>query len=336
MPIPLRSRVITQRNVTFSRTVSAFDHYANPTSVTRASSLGHSRSETTQYHHNTTRWVIGQVGSVTEAGSGAVMRSNSYDPITARLSSTREFGQPATAFTYHPDGTVWKQTDGANQTTTFTNYQRGIAQNVAFADSSSLSAVVNDEGEITAVTDAAGYTTLYHYDLGGRLERIIHPSSDTPPWNDTTLTFVPVASAEDGTRRRQYLHTDALGSPVRTTTATGVPSGRGDYKPYGWGPLAQSRPGFTGHVADAETGLIYMQAPILRSVCGEVSRHGSGRSARCMPIATQPKPCVRNRQARSASLGIARKRCRHLLASNCNCWFFPLRPDARPLPASTR
>jgi RHS repeat-associated protein len=217
VPMPLRSRVITQRNVTFSRTVTAFDRYANPTGVTRASSLGHSRSETTQYHHNTVRWVIAQVGSVTEAGTGAVMRSNSYDSLTAALNSTREFGQPATSFTYHPEGTVWTQTDGANQTTTFTNYRRGIAQNVVFADSSGLSAVVNAEGEITSVTDAAGYTTQYRYDLGGRLERIIHPSGDTQSWNDTTLTFVPIASAEYGIAANHWKQTTSTGD-ARTET----------------------------------------------------------------------------------------------------------------------
>ncbi|MBL8300457.1 MAG: ParB N-terminal domain-containing protein [Rhodanobacteraceae bacterium] len=217
VPIPQRSRVITQRNVTFSRTVTAFDRYTNPTSVTRASSLGHSRSETTQYHHNTTRWVIGQVGTVTEAGGGAVMRSNSYDPVTATLSSTREFGQPATTFTYHPDGTVWTQADGANQTTTFTNYRRGIAQNIALPDNNAQSAIVNDEGEITSVTNAAGYTTQYRYDLGGRLARIIHPSGDTPAWNDTTLTFVPITNTEYGIAANHWKQTVSTGN-ARTET----------------------------------------------------------------------------------------------------------------------
>ncbi|HJU38246.1 MAG TPA: RHS repeat-associated core domain-containing protein, partial [Tahibacter sp.] len=68
--------------------------------------------------------------------------------------------------------------------------------------------------------------------------------------------------AEDGTAGRHYIHTDALGSPVRKTTSAGAASAtaREDYQPYGWGPAATSTPGFTGHVADAETGLIYMQA----------------------------------------------------------------------------
>ncbi len=43
--------------------------------------------------------------------------------------------------------------------------------------------------------------------------------------------------AEDGSNGRLYHHTDALGSPTRTTTATGIASTRNFYQPYGWGPL---------------------------------------------------------------------------------------------------
>lgn len=66
--------------------------------------------------------------------------------------------------------------------------------------------------------------------------------------------------AEESNNGRLYHHTDALGSPTRTTTATGTPSTRNLYQPYGWGPVQTSVPGFAGHVADAETGLSYMQA----------------------------------------------------------------------------
>lgn len=60
----------------------------------------------------------------------------------------------------------------------------------------------------------------------------------------------------------EYIHTDALGSPVAVTNASGQVIERREYEPYGRQlvPTALSNgPGYTGHVSDAATGLTYMQ-----------------------------------------------------------------------------
>ena len=59
----------------------------------------------------------------------------------------------------------------------------------------------------------------------------------------------------------EYVHTDALGTPVAITNAAGQVIERSEYEPYGTlvnRPLTDG-PGFTGHVQDATTGLTYMQ-----------------------------------------------------------------------------
>ncbi len=59
----------------------------------------------------------------------------------------------------------------------------------------------------------------------------------------------------------EYIHTDALGSPVAVTDANGVVIERTVYEPYGavvGGPVKDG-PGYTGHVSDSATGLSYMQ-----------------------------------------------------------------------------
>lgn len=59
----------------------------------------------------------------------------------------------------------------------------------------------------------------------------------------------------------EYIHTDALGSPVAVTDANGVVIERMVYEPYGalvGGPVKDG-PGYTGHVSDSATGLSYMQ-----------------------------------------------------------------------------
>ncbi|WAC63611.1 RHS repeat-associated core domain-containing protein [Pseudoxanthomonas sp. SL93] len=59
----------------------------------------------------------------------------------------------------------------------------------------------------------------------------------------------------------EYLHTDALGSPVAVTNQAGQVIERNDYEPYGAviGNPGFSGVGFTGHVQDGGTGLTYMQ-----------------------------------------------------------------------------
>lgn len=59
----------------------------------------------------------------------------------------------------------------------------------------------------------------------------------------------------------EYVHTDALGSPVAITNEAGQVIERTDYEPYGnaIGKANNDRPGYTGHVMDSATGLTYMQ-----------------------------------------------------------------------------
>lgn len=59
----------------------------------------------------------------------------------------------------------------------------------------------------------------------------------------------------------EYIHTDALGSPVAVTNAAGQVIERREYEPYGrqLTPALEDGPGYTGHVSDAATGLLYAQ-----------------------------------------------------------------------------
>ena len=67
-----------------------------------------------------------------------------------------------------------------------------------------------------------------------------------------------------------YIHTDQLGSPVAETNAAGTLTQRFRYEPFGQSleaNIAQG-PGYTGHVADAASGLIYMQQRYYDPVIG--------------------------------------------------------------------
>lgn len=76
----------------------------------------------------------------------------------------------------------------------------------------------------------------------------------------------------DQSQQTTYSHTDALGSPVARTNATGQPVGqRTRYEPYGAtvaGSEVPQRIGFTGHVNDADTGLVYMEQRYYEPLAG--------------------------------------------------------------------
>lgn len=68
----------------------------------------------------------------------------------------------------------------------------------------------------------------------------------------------------------EYIHTDALGTPIAVTDASGNLIETSEYEPYGKllnRPLTDG-PGFTGHVEDAATGLTYMQQRYYDPVVG--------------------------------------------------------------------
>ena len=59
-----------------------------------------------------------------------------------------------------------------------------------------------------------------------------------------------------------YYYTDAQGTPLVTTDALGNIISMADYRPYATQALGQlaNGPGYTGHINDADTSLVYMQA----------------------------------------------------------------------------
>ncbi len=205
---PQSQRTLTQQGVSFSQTANAFDIYARATGLTRASSLGHSRSEATTYHDNTTLWMLGQVSSRTIAG--ALASSTSFNGSTALPSASYAFGKLQSSYSFHADGTLASVKDGLNQTTSFTNYKRGLPQNIGYADGSGISAVVNNIGTLASVTNEAGTSWSFGYDAMGRLASKTPPGGDNP----TTLSFVQVPSDEYGIEANHWRQTITTGNAV--------------------------------------------------------------------------------------------------------------------------
>lgn len=80
-----------------------------------------------------------------------------------------------------------------------------------------------------------------------------------------SVTVNPPASVDNVT----YIHTDALGSPVAHSDSAGNVISRTSYEPYGRAAGGVTPTiGFTGHVNDADTGLVYMQQRYYDPVAG--------------------------------------------------------------------
>jgi RHS repeat-associated protein len=105
-------------------------------------------------------------------------------------------------------------------------------------------------------------TQAYVFDQGNRLASVTGKASTESKYvylSGTLLTEAGVA----------YAHTDALGSPVARTNAAKTIVSRTRYEPYGLTAAGvQPTIGFTGHVNDADTGLINMQQRYYDPVAG--------------------------------------------------------------------
>ena len=192
---PIVSQTLQQDGATFTMQVESgaacggtgvycFDLYGNPTRVRRYSSLGSTRTDATVYQHDTTAWILGLVQSKTNIDTGMTTENTDYD---ARSLPWRvyAFGKLQQTLTYNTDGTVATVADGGGNTTTVSNWKRGVPRTIQYPPTpespsgATTSAIVDDNGWITSVTDENGYITGYGYDAMGRLASVVYPTGDT-------------------------------------------------------------------------------------------------------------------------------------------------------------
>lgn len=191
--------------------------------MTRSSNIGtgYSRTDLTAYHDNLSKWVLGQVASVST--NGVVPTSAAYDPNTAAPISFSTFGFVRQTLTYNANGTIATVKDGNNNVTTFSNWKRGIPQAIqhpATPESpagSAESAFVNDNGWIDWTVDENGDKTSYQYDTMGRLSRIIYPTGDTIPWADRLFSFQQVHQEEMGMPAGHWRQMEVQGNYEKLT-----------------------------------------------------------------------------------------------------------------------
>jgi RHS repeat-associated protein len=113
-------------------------------------------------------------------------------------------------------------------------------------------------GRRTRVAYADGTVRLQAYSRAGRLLLGEQGGQGQTRYIYLGSRLIAETNSQTGTR---YSHTDVLGSPVAYSGAGGQVLQRTRYEPYG-ATAAGTEPqgiGFTGHVNDPDTGLVYMQ-----------------------------------------------------------------------------
>ena len=208
---PQDQRTVSQQGVTFTWQVGSFDTLVRPVNVTKSSTLGHTRSESTAYYDHFGLWVLGQVASVSD-GAGLMPQSSTYDPGTAKPSASYEFGRLSASYTWYANGLLNIHRDAAAKATTFSSFMRGVPQRVDYADGSFKTAVVNNLGLVTSRTNQVGTTTLFGYDTMGRLASITHPNDPGLVYHPTTQVFEQVNASEYGIAAGHWRQTVSTGN----------------------------------------------------------------------------------------------------------------------------
>lgn len=220
---PLRLRSVAQDGASFTWEALSFDGFARPVRVVRSSSLGYSRGETTAYFDLPSRWVMGQVASLSNTNSGEMISQTVFDPVRGLPQSSYAFGRLLGSYSFRVDGTLETVSDAGGNAISYRDFHRGLARQVQFPPTpespsgASESIAVDDIGRIRSYTNAAGTTTGYDYDPMGRLTRVTPPAGDDVAWNATTYEFARSSAASMGLAAGHWQRVEATGT-ARTVT----------------------------------------------------------------------------------------------------------------------
>lgn len=156
----------------FSTTFSNFDSFANPQTVTETGT--DTRTTNLTYFVDPSKWILRLRKSESiQQGTETYPVVRTFDPNGNVLSESR--AGVVTNYTYTSEGEVASRTDARNNTTSFSNYFRGIARSENQPEGVAVSRVVDGAGNVTAQTDGEQATTSFTYDGLNRVTGVTHP-----------------------------------------------------------------------------------------------------------------------------------------------------------------
>lgn len=214
-----RSRVTTRvsetrGSLTLSTATSLADHdqFARPVVRNVTSNETISWQEVHEYHDDFSRWVLGQPKRMVVDGTET--KRIEYDEF-ARPRVDFSFGDFVQSRGYNADGTLAWVADGNNNVTQLQQWRRGVPRLIIYADQTSQSALVSDEGWITSVSDQSGAVTGYKRDVMGRLEQVTYPAGDPVAWAPSVFGWQRATTSVYGISRGHWQWTQTEGGRVR-------------------------------------------------------------------------------------------------------------------------
>lgn len=157
--------------------------YGAPTTVTASSTLGSgTRTTTTTYEHNTSKWILGL--PLVQTTNGKPLVQLTYD-ANGNITEYRRVGTRKATLTYNAQGLLSTYSDGINRLTQINSYHRGVPTSLTRPDGVTVNRTVDNNGWVTSQTDGNNVTTFYGHNAMGWLTVINRPS----PWSDTAIAY---------------------------------------------------------------------------------------------------------------------------------------------------
>ncbi|KAF1689005.1 wall associated protein [Pseudoxanthomonas koreensis] len=226
MSYDARDRLTQTTSSMFGTAGYGYDALDNLTTV----SVGGPQARSQAYCYSSNRLSTVRTGSC----SGSIVHSLAYD-VQGNLASK---GAQAFGFDY---GNRLREVSGV---ATYLYDGHGLrVRGSASGAAPYLYSLYDRGGVLRWQRDEVAGQQVRHLYLGGRLL-----AEHRKPVGGSTVTI-------------EYLHVDGLGSPIARTNSSKTTIQSSEHEPYGLmlNRGNDNRPGFTGHVMDAGTGLTYMQ-----------------------------------------------------------------------------
>lgn len=180
-----------------------------------------------------------------------------YEPATHRLTGIRNSaGATVVGLAYDPQGNLSNK-NGRDYVFDFGNRLRSVE-----ADGADPASTYVYDGHGRRVRDTTTGSKYSQYTLDGKLIQAADLRRNVfSEYFHLGGSLVAIRERNVATNvyTVKYQHTDALGTPVAVTDASGNVLERIEYDPYGGANTKADRVGYTGHVEDGATGLTYMQ-----------------------------------------------------------------------------
>lgn len=175
---------------------SGFDGFEQPSQMVEYNSGGgQTKTTTISYYTDLNKWLIAKPLQMSVNGI-EVMRMNYGSK--GEVMSASEFGFTKMWMTYDTKGQLSTVRDALNNTTTLTDYYRGVARKTYKPNGALTQVGVNNFGEMTSMTNPLGATVSIGRDGLGRVTSMSYPGGDTVAWATDYMSYVRLGASELG------------------------------------------------------------------------------------------------------------------------------------------